>query len=73
MTARAGKGSHTVTIRFVDGDALRHFVRTALDPALVVYEADGLDPEFSGNPGRNSWVVRRAGHKPADMALNLDY
>lgn len=72
MSARAGKGPHTLTIRFVDGDALRHFVRTAIDPALVVYEADALDPEFAGNPGRNSWVLRDAGRKPDDMALALD-
>jgi hypothetical protein len=69
---RPGKGKHTIVLSFATAEALVHFASVALDPALVVYAADVLDREFSGNPGRNSWVVRRKGDKPDDMALDLD-
>lgn len=58
MSARAGKGQHRLVIQFTDGEALRHFARTALDSSLAIYQADTLDVEFKGNPGRNAWVVR---------------
>lgn len=69
---KARKGEHVIVLKLASPEALVNFARLALDPGLVVYAADALDPEFSGNPGRNSWVVRQAGHKPADMALDLD-
>jgi len=68
---RAGKGEHTIVLRFANAEALEHFVEVGLDPALVVYQADALDKEFSGNPGRNSWVIRNEGAKPESMRLEL--
>ena len=63
------KQTHTLTIQFTTRQALAEFVRDHLRAGLAVYEADALDPEYAGNPGANSYVVRHAGHKPADMRV----
>jgi hypothetical protein len=68
---RAGKTRpQTLTIVFTSIEALREFAETALDPSFRVYAADALDSEFSGNPGKDSWVLRTANtSKPDHMAL----
>ena len=63
------KQTHTLTIQFPTRQALAEFVRDHLEVGLAVYEADSLDPEYAGNPGANSYVLRRAGHKPEDMRV----
>jgi hypothetical protein len=63
------KTKHTLTISFPSRQALAEFVRNVVDDGVAVYEADTLDPEYSGNPGTNSYVLRREGAKPEDMRV----
>ncbi len=69
--SRAGKARpQTLTIVFTSIEALKEFAETAIDPSFRVYAADALDSEFSGNPGKNSWVLRTENtSKPDSMAL----
>lgn len=63
------KQTHTLTIQFPTRQALAEFVRDHFEAGLAVYEADALDPEYVGNPGCNSYVLRHAGHKPESMRV----
>jgi hypothetical protein len=63
------KTKHTLTLSFPTRQALAEFVRDHLEHGIAVYEADTLDPEYSGNPGTNSYVLRREGAKPEDMRV----
>lgn len=63
------KQKHTLVINFPTRQAVAEFVRDHLEAGLAIYEADALDPEFAGNPGANSYVVRRVGAKPEDMRV----
>jgi hypothetical protein len=59
----------SLVVNFASRDEVENFAKMFLSSDVSLYEADALDPEYSGRPCANSFVLRRKGHKPDSMEV----